>query len=117
MQTNVKKLLVQHSPHKRTRKRSAGYSLAVRVGLVSQKIVDSGEVYVHISMIANVFFFDVLTPDGYRCLFAKHTPHKRMLLPARPHYALRMRFRVRLAFAYRRGCSLSPTVDLETPNP
>ncbi len=44
-------------------KRSAGYSLAARMGLVFQKIVGSGEVYVHISMIANVFFFEVPTPD------------------------------------------------------
>ncbi len=25
---------------------------------------ESGEVYVHISMIANIFFFEVPTPDG-----------------------------------------------------
>ncbi len=53
MRTNAKELLIQHSPHKRTSKRYAGYLLASRTGLVSQKIVGSGEVYVQISMIAN----------------------------------------------------------------
>ncbi len=63
MRTNAKKLLVQRSPHKRMSKRSAGYSLAARMGLVSQKIVGNGEGYVHISMIANVFFFEVPSSD------------------------------------------------------
>ncbi len=32
-EANAKKLLVQHSPHKRTSKRSAGYSLAARMNV------------------------------------------------------------------------------------
>ncbi len=54
-------------------KHSAGYSLAARMGIVTCSIHttrheddiehESGEVYVHISMIANVFFFEVPTPD------------------------------------------------------
>ncbi len=53
--------------------RSAGYSLAARTGLVTHPVHaarheddiehESGDVYVHISMIANVFFFEVPTPD------------------------------------------------------
>ncbi len=43
-------------------------------------------IYIHISMIANVFFI---------CLFAKHTRHKRMKTnccsPTRPHYVVRVR--------------------------
>ncbi len=74
MRTNAKKLLVQRSPHKRTGKRSVGYLLAARMGLVTRPIHatwheadvehESGEVYVNISMIINVFFFEVPTPDG-----------------------------------------------------
>ncbi len=64
MRTNAKKLLVQHLPHKRMSKRFAGYSLAVQMGLVSQKIEVGGEEYIHIRMISNVFFFEVQTPDG-----------------------------------------------------
>ncbi len=61
---NAKKLLVQRLPHKQTSKRSAGYLLTAQMDLVSQKIVGSSEVSVHISMIANLFFFKVPTPDG-----------------------------------------------------
>ncbi len=74
MRTNAKNLLVQRSLHKRTSKRSAGYLLAGWMGLVTHPIHTarheddvehkSGEVYVQISMIANVFFFEALTSDG-----------------------------------------------------
>ncbi len=74
MLTNAKKLIVQRSPHKRTSKRSAGYSLAARMGIVTRPVHaarheddvehESGEVYIHISMIANIFFFEVPTLDG-----------------------------------------------------
>ncbi len=74
MRTNAKKLLVQCSPHKRMSKRSTGYLLAVQMGSVTHPIHaarhedvvehESGEVYVHIRMIANVFFFKVPAPNG-----------------------------------------------------
>ncbi len=74
MRMNVKKLLVYHLPHKRTNRRSAGYLLAARMGLITRPVHavrheddvehESGKVYIHISMIANVFFFEVPTPVG-----------------------------------------------------
>ncbi len=70
---NAKKLLVQRSPHKRMSKCFAGYLLAARMGLVTCPIHaarheddvehNSGEVYVHICMIVNLFFFEVPTPE------------------------------------------------------
>ncbi len=74
MRMNAKKLLDQHSPHKWMSKSSTGYSLAARMGLVNHTIHtarheddvehESGELYIHISMIVNVFFFKVPIPDG-----------------------------------------------------
>ncbi len=74
MRTNAKKLLVQYLPRKRTSKRSAGYSLAARMGFVTYPIHvarheddvehESDKVYIHISLIANIFFFEKPTPDG-----------------------------------------------------
>ncbi len=61
-------------------------------------------VYVHISMIANVFFFEVPTPDGQRSpvlrTYAAKVNEGECCSPTRPHYA----FCVRFAFTYRCGC-------------
>ncbi len=62
MRTNAKKLLVQRSPHKRTIKRSTGHSLATSTSVW---------LWTYFSLKYQLQIDSV-------CLFAKHTPHKRM---------------------------------------
>ncbi len=64
MRTNAKKLLVQHSPHKRMSKPSAGYSLVAWMN-----------VHPHRYDCERIF---LLSTDSRRIAFAEHTPHKRM---------------------------------------
>ncbi len=65
MPTNTKKLLVQHSLHKRTSKCFTGYSLAARMNVRPHQY--DGE---------RIFLWST---DSRWIAFAEHTPHKRML--------------------------------------
>ncbi len=81
MPTNAKKLLVQHSPHKRMSKRSAGYLLAVRMN-----------VRPHQYNSEHIFLW---TTDSRQIVFACSS-NSECCSPTRPHNAFRVRFRVHI---------------------
>ncbi len=51
--------------------------------------------YIHISTMAHVFFFEVPTPDGYRSpvrrTYTAQANEGECVSPTRPHYAFRVR--------------------------